>query len=387
MMRADYADDSQSPQIEGDKDKILLGSLAVAPVQYNRISVDADGNILMDAGALQGVTKGSVFALYPPGTKSFDASQRIADACIQSVTATESYLSVTNKTSSDFKLYSLSAARAIETDHAYGDNRIRIDPHDFDGLPEAPAILNLLGTLSAVTTQLTPDEKPDIRFIHTQQMSLVRAEGGSEIATLSPGADLPHEIEQAIKREITWEFAKSLNNQGTNSPVQIEVRMVPAIVMGDDISGIQFARDKPLERGPLTFADGDYATLEVRNVGKVDVYIAILDLSSDGGVVQIWPTPNRDISDNIIKHGAPQQWQKLWDPEDLTQPAVIALGKPFGTEIFKAIATEDKVDFSRLSMPNRAAEKDALGSIAAYRVNWVSAPPLPSRLPSGPLRQ
>lgn len=63
-------DGNQVPQMEGRTDRVLFGLTEFAPVSPVRITERARVNVRLDAGAMHGVTKGTVFAVHPEGAKS-----------------------------------------------------------------------------------------------------------------------------------------------------------------------------------------------------------------------------------------------------------------------------------------------------------------------------
>ena len=374
LMRQNYSDTRQDPQIEGDSSQTLLGSAAVAIPSYLRVENEPDGSLRLAAGSLQGMTKGSVLALYLAGTKDFSPKNSVATAQIVSTRLLTSKLTVSNQIKPDIDL---TAARAVETSHQYGDSRLKVATNGLEG---QPALLAALRTNDAITLTASAD-LPDVTLSHTgADLVLTREDGGALVSRFSPGPELAAQVAAALKRETQWRFVRALNNEDANSPVRIEMRIVPAEVTGNDAEGLTFVKDKPLTRGPVTINSDQVVTVEVRNIGTEDSYVSVLDVQSDASVQQLWPTPNQTASESLIPHGQPDRWQKLM--QDPSHPMLLQFGGSQGAESFKAIATREKVDFKTLTTRDklsplermlRAASAGTRASVAVTPSLWSTA--------------
>jgi len=374
LMRQNYSDTRQDPQIEGDSSQALLGGGAVATPPYLRVENEPDGSLRLAAGSLQGMTKGSQFTLYPAGTKNFSAKNAVATAQIASTHLLDSKLVVISQSKPDTDL---TAARALETSHQYGDTRLKVAAAGLDG--EA-ALMTALRADDAITLTASAD-LPDVMLSRSgTEILLTRADGGAVAGKFPPGPDLAPKVTAALKREIQWRFVRALNNEDANSPVHIEMRIVPADVTGNEEEGLTFVKDKPLTRGPITVSPSDVVTVEVRNVGAVDAYVSVLDVQNDASVQQLWPTPNQTASESLIPHGQPGRWQKLM--QDPAHPMLLQFGGSQGVESFKAIATREKVDFKTLTTRDklsplerllRSASAGTRASVAVTPSLWSTA--------------
>jgi Caspase domain len=111
----------QHPQLEGaNMDNILLSERSSLPQPFVLASPNGDG-ITLRAGQVHGITEGSVFDVYPPGTKSFDdPSQATAQAELVTV----------NPYQSEAKRLGgkpiRPSSRAVERRHNFQDRRIRV---------------------------------------------------------------------------------------------------------------------------------------------------------------------------------------------------------------------------------------------------------------------
>ena len=370
LMHQNYSDARQDPQIEGNSTQTLLGSTVVAAPPYLRVENEPDRSLRLAAGSIQGMTKGSVFALYPAGTKEFGPKNAIATAQIASTRLLTSKLIVSKQVNPDTDL---TAARAVEISHQYGDSRLKVA---VAGLEGQTALMTALQANDAITLTASSD-LPDVVLTRTgADILLTREDGGAVVGKFALGPELATQVTATLKREIQWRFVRALNNEDANSPVRIEMRIVPAEVTGNDEEGLTFVKDRALIRGPVTVAPTDRVTVEVRNLGTVDAYVTVLDVQNDASVQQLWPTPNQTASESLIPHGQPDRWQKLM--QDPSHPMLLQFGGSQGTESFKAIATREKVDFKTLKTRDKLSPLERLmrSATAGTRASVAVTPSL-----------
>ncbi len=75
----------QNPQIEGRLDRELFGTRDIEPLNGLPVEKIVKNTLVLGGGAAHGVRVGSRWALYPPGTKSTEASKPIANVTIAKV--------------------------------------------------------------------------------------------------------------------------------------------------------------------------------------------------------------------------------------------------------------------------------------------------------------
>lgn len=86
----------QTPLLQGEGDRLVFGADRISlDYAVNVMKVDANKGILLNAGQVQGLSKGSQFAIYPPGTTDFtEIDRRLALGEISELGATESWLEI-----------------------------------------------------------------------------------------------------------------------------------------------------------------------------------------------------------------------------------------------------------------------------------------------------
>lgn len=363
----------QDPQLEGSRDNVLFSGVIRPPQPYINLAVDGS-KVMLKAGSLQDMTAGSRFSIYPAGKDSKTGSP-VAQAEITAVGPTASVLKLTPEPD-EKGLEKLSAARAVETFHNFGDVRLKVSVEnaakaalgeerlrELEGL----ALLNVSGVADwnvQVCRGRCENEKPPLDSEGPQVaggLTLMR-EDGSIIERVPDGPKMLDEVKDALEGEARWRFVKGLKNE-SDPNLRIKMRLVPVtdVVQDPDTKLAKSARDLaaevPLgEGGQMALHDGDTVMLEVMNLGTAEPYVSVLDLRSNGGIAPLFPHP-------LVHTGVNENWiQVKNDPEGRPQwqripfPFVIRIGKPYGREVFKAIVTRDEADFSPLFRLSDAEE-------------------------------
>lgn len=358
---------NQIPVMEGQQDKVLLEGIVREPQPFVLVNL-VSNHLVLRAGSLHGMTEGSVFALYPPETKDFEHTQPVATAKAGSVSLATAALELTDKSKGKVKLGTLDRTRAVEREHVFGDSGLRVYIEDGQ-IRLKTDILEKLKKLSVVREFVGPRDKWDVRIRPRTDIEevtaisksatlppdikwLVEREDGSPMAALPEDAHLYAAIRKALEMEARWRAIKGLANKDEQSPVKVQLRVVPVEVKVKEDEKIskaeQIGNDKPLERnesGQIVLRDQEYVLFEVRNMGSREAWITIIDLSNDGKINPIFP-PIKS-SKNAIK--ADGKWVRLpWD-------SVAKISNPSDRiEVFKVIATNEYIDLSSLVDLNAA---------------------------------
>jgi hypothetical protein len=168
---------------------------------------------------------------------------------------------------------------------------------------------------------------------------------------LADSDDVADQIQESLERESRWRVLAGLRNEDPSNSVRVEVRVIPVQVRHDatgevlrDNQGQPIIEgEHPALRTPHpVFAVGDFFVLEVKNISEQPEYVTVLDLRTDRLVGPVWPDP-RYPSENLLQAG---ELRRIRWPDNT--PYVFKVVAPTGMEIFKAIATREKTNFSPL---------------------------------------
>jgi metacaspase-1 len=357
----------QNPQLEGSRDNILFSGTVLPPKPYINLKVEQNKKVMLMAGGLQAMTKGSRFSIYASGTNSITGSP-MAQAEIAAVGPTMSVLNVTPLPDEQL-LEKLRTARAFETFHNFGDARIKVlieagakTALRDEGLRELK-VLDLLTVVEDTANDWNVRicrrgcENEKLAIGHENAglgvVTLMR-EDGSIIARIAEAPKLLELIRTALEGEARWRFIKTLKND-TDPNLRIKMRLVPVTdIEQDPITKLAArARDlaeevQPSDGNQIVLHEGDTVMLEVMNLGPDEPYFSILDLRSDGGVTPLFPHPliRLGINENRLEVRNDKNGNPVW--QRIPCPFVIRINKPYGNEVFKAIVTRQPSDFSPL---------------------------------------
>lgn len=366
---------NQSPQLEGARDQRVM-KLGAAPPQPYVLVETLGSRIILQAGRLQGMTVGSRFNLHPKGADPKD-TKPLAQAEVTRVDLTTSILTLTSSGPAP-KQEDLSLARAVETLHNFGDQRLRVAVGDLARAANGPAAMKVISEMKLVNASLKPEEVAQVRIcrgacknelkdpaakktqaIATNAFTLMR-EDGSILRRLPDDGNLAEEIRKALEAEARWRYVKEVL-KNDDRYINLKFRLVP-VEMTDPpkcTSGdpdCNPMKDLPVptvtEGGQMVLHEGDLVQLEFLNTGILPVYVTVLDLRSDGSIGPLWPHPGIPLGnaeENLIKVSTDGKWRRL--PWQFT----IKITEPFGPEMFKAIATRAPADFSALIDPPTAS--------------------------------
>lgn len=361
---------NQTPVLEGQIDRELLGGAVLPPKPYTLIAVTDHNALRLQGGKLQGVTAGSVYAVYPPDTTDFDHVTPIAAASVnEGVELGAAYLTLTPGYAGKVQPSQLNRARALERNHAFGEGGLRIM---VQGQLPGNLITRLSG-LSVVNALVGDSDKTwNVRIrrrdvgaedatsnVATQPAALLwiaEREDGSLLAALPNDEKLYGRLKSALEGEARWRAVKELNSQDANSPIKIKIdirrvqinkaKLDPdGKITGPDaiIPGSE-QKITPGPDGHINLRAGEYVQIGFLNTGRADAYTTVLDLANNGSVQLAFP-PLRDPN-NVIRAGGDWTW---------TYRAVVRLTNPTSNiEEFRAIATSEYIDLSPLVTPDGA---------------------------------
>ena len=354
---------AQNPQLEGAMDKIVMGGVALPPQPYVPVNVDSKGNVTLQAGELQGMTLGSRFALFPAETKDFKNAAPKAEAEIVKLSLGSAALKLTDESiAKGVNPQELQAARAVERSHQYGDDRLKVNLRRLENAARGKEIADSVRSLPLVNSGaeavdrwdvlVCPVACPDQRLAPSESGEggpdsiVLQRRDGSVLATVAAGEAQLRKIRDALEGEARWRFVNALENKNPSSQIQIELRVIPIKVEPDGDSGFKWAGDKEIrtaDGGQLELTEGDHVNIELKNSGTKDAYVTVLDLQSNGVIGPIWPGPQTGSQREENRIPADNQWHRI--PKD---EYIFEIEKPYGTEIYKAIATAEPADFSPL---------------------------------------
>ncbi len=315
----------QHPQLEGPgEDQFVFGNKGLATAPFIKAS-PVDGNLItLAAGQVHGVTKGSVYEVYPPGTKSFVTDRKsIAQAQVTAVDITTSMAKITQGA------VDKPASRAVEREHYWPDVTLDVyfkDANKSKAVKEIKAKLSEFEHINSVDTESGYD-----LLIREDDGSIITEAGDpTEISPRVAVTD-PDAVSRVVKQVEHWAMwfnTLGIENQQPELGVEFEIK----IAEGARDSARRLA-DREVD---LTLMEGEQFTIKVTNKSPQNLYIALLDLSSDGSVDVLYPVGGQQ------EFVAPDKtWSKRLE-------TFVPKGYDSVRDVLKLIATSNFADFNFL---------------------------------------
>ncbi|MBI1924625.1 DUF4384 domain-containing protein [Candidatus Poribacteria bacterium] len=343
----------QTPQFEGDIERPIFstrqpdGTLTgvVLPAKPFALVTAVKGNrVTLNAGAIRGVTTGSMYDLFSPTEASFTGNP-LAQMRIITVRPEESEGDIVE---SHFTIQPM--CRAVESSHAYPPDKLYLQlqvtgdvTQTSAGLSAVPRVFDLsksalTDALSKLTDMSVVDAEKYADVVLTVQVqegkdvagyvsTLTSGDGtvGDEVAA-SSAAELVEKLKPTLEKAFV--LKQLLHFKNPNPPFKIEVWM-----------------DKG--KHPV-YQIGEVATFGFTS--ERDCYLTVLNVDTEGVVTMLFPNkyhPSNEIAANV-NYTIPSPEMKFR----------IRAKAPAGKQLLKVIATTAPINLPELSLSRIHAPED-----------------------------
>lgn len=317
-VQAKLALSSQTPMAEGSKDG-LKASFGNAAGQGQTFDAEFSGAVvILKSGRLSGITEGSVFALYSPGSVATPLTT--ATVIKLSDYAADLALATALPASTPPRL------TAIEKQHAFGDTRLEV-ANAMDSPASKKAVDKALVATKIANTGPNPQLQIAPKAGKPGQAQLLAIDG-------TPIGDLGAMDDEAFVPRLTRKLEKIMRVQ-----MLLALRTEPdkaglALCVDDSDYPATSAACPPPERGNLRLlAKGAQTLVTVENLADKPRFLYVLGIDPAFGVALIIPPPGAVDS----KIGANKAHRVPNDPLVPTSP---------GTYRFVTLATDERIDAS-----------------------------------------
>ncbi len=370
---------SQTPQLQGEGNRVVFGSGQVQP-HYAVVVMQVDplkDQVMLEAGQAHGLRKGAQFVIYPPGVDLSQADQRLALVEVVELGGTESWAKITSKLSPDTIVQGAQAV-LLDSGNIRLQRAVRVLVNQAEGKAQVEKAIREGG--SGFVRLATGSEPAEFQVtVNDKSQYEIWDSAGKAILNLRPDIgvtekDAATRVAQRLVHLTKYRNVQELDNRDTMSPLAHKLLV--------ELVGVQSDYDPADEPNPEPFKDpgntptiraGDWTFLRLRNnllPGQPNdpsriLNVTVLDLQPDWGINQIYPS------------GA-----GLFEPLDPGQEILLPLraGLPDeyedGTDFIKAFATIGTTNFRWLELPaldqpptkgmtTRSPTKDPLEEILA----------------------
>jgi hypothetical protein len=352
----------QHPQIEGARDRELFNVHEIQSMQFVQINERQSNQVTLTAGAAHGMTVGSQWATYSPGTKQIiEETPRLGIVKITVVRAVSSNAEIIEeRQTGDIT----KGCRAVQETHFYGEMRLKIDiqiHNDYKAainellpLISQSALLRLIEEgetadvriyIVAPRTEVTEgDPVPQLKAVTKPTWAVVGQDGHLIIPThVLDEPNVTALLRKNLEKIVRYRSALSLKNPNPSSLLKDKVEFILKR-KGSDGTWIE-AKPEVNQWLPV-FEEGDRLIFEIVNHYQYPIYISILDFGLTYGVNQLYPVTGASQRFDPAKKndiGLRQGEEiELYLPDNFPDSQV------GGTETFKIFATIYPADFSLL---------------------------------------
>jgi hypothetical protein len=326
---------SQHPQLEGPgDDSAVFGVTSILPAAFV-LAQPVQSGATLQAGEILGVTRDSIFEVYPPGEKTFASGAGVAKVRVTDV----------QPDTSTAVLQSGGAiardSRAIERERKFVSPQVRVLIAD-----DAPVLAGIRNEISRY------QQIEVVRDRARADLSLTQANGSLELRGLGAveplftvSASLP-DVTQAVTTTILswaqWFNLRNISNSASPLRVRLDVS-----VDGAPLSGS--GQVKSDQKVAFTIANESFS----------DLYVVLFDFSTDGSRTPLFPRSNGQ--------------QKLEMGRSFSLPPTgvsVPTGRTNVTDTIKVFATTTPVDF-RTMVAAAIPKTRGIGSL--QELFWAAA--------------
>lgn len=315
---------AQHPQLEGaEADQHIFGDSSSLARTYVLTEPIDSHSAKLSVGQVEGATVGSLYDVYPPGSRKFaPPEQPLARVRLTKVDAFESDAAIV----SSGKI--AVASRAVERSHRYGTSKMRVC---LDHLDDSKTLQSIKDELQPFK-QIEVSNVPSACHVHLRESQGKIQTLGADLSVLSPplAASDPNAVKLSVERLKSWaKYFNVLSISNVRSGIDLRFTL-KASQTRDPMARV----GKP-DMGVL---EGEKLDAVLQNDSDRDLYIAILDLSSDGSISVVYPTEQG--AHEVLTPGAALT---------RTFNTILPKGRTSVRDILKVFASYKPIDLSPLA--------------------------------------
>ena len=327
---------NQKPVLEGDGiDRELFGGKYEKQQLYFSISTSQSTNdqVVLNAGFVSGITKGSEINFFEPGTTNTAGKKPVSTG---KVTSVSSFTSTVKPDSAADKLLKMNAWAFIN-ELSYGTGRLKLFVKDNKEI--AGMVKDSLKDFQLIEFNQTCDLFLDTSgSVNNWALKYPNSDKIFQDGFTFSGNDM-HRLKEALKNFSRFRYLKGLTFSETGLSANIQ------LVFLDNKGNIDSAKLRSrTDLGRLELREGDQVYLRIINTGDKDFYINIVDIQPDAGIGPV--IPNKKVKDKN-NADAPIKWEdclvKIHDTLFLRNLS-IGISKPYGEETFKVFLSSSPID-------------------------------------------
>ncbi len=348
----------QHPLLEGNgEDRLLFGGGFVHQMPYIKIAGinNADAEIDLQQGSLAGLDSGSKIAIYPSSTIDTSKAHPLATGTVYKSSA----FSATAKISKRLGSTNISDAIVFVTEYAYTIDPVKIKLVSKKSAPAAAVYSNKdIGLVKSYISHypfVNYSEEPELVIIKGDNTDSVKVDSikvssnGYLFSTVKDIVADSTDLISKLEAYARYKFLQKLSSHADG--LNVEIMLVPFNAQHiPDTNAIQ----QRMLNNTFVAYERDSLALWIKNTGKKDAYVNILDMQPNGIINPILPNKKKKLPANELKFAAGQSYIYPIDKYFLK------ISKPFGTEVFKVFVSEQEIDLEQIATTGLAAARGGM---------------------------
>jgi len=329
---------TQTPQLEGARDRLLFGVQGSEPARYFLIESRAGDRVHLGGGAVHGISLGSLWTIHPSGTRQAGDTAPLGTVRVVAVRGVSAEAEIVEESSPIQP-----PARAFEREKGADWHRL---PVSFDPAGLDPSMaLNLAQRLRrSEDLRLIEgggDTEHRIVILNETSWAVLGGNGGLLIPPIplrhsGAVARLVDDLE--TRARLLWLL--KLTDDSENNPLRdcLDVRLLCRAADGS----FREAEPDPVT-GEIVYRAGEYLALRIVHRANVPLYIHVLDLGVAGGITLLHP---------VAGNHKPLLPKRTFDI-GVERRIKLRLPEPYreGKEFLKVFATTHEADLSVHQQP------------------------------------
>ncbi len=330
-----------TPQIEGEADREILGGQAVVQEPFYTIaSIDAPGRVArLRHGTLAGLLVGTRVAVHPAGTAQPRPEAALAVGIVTEAGPTNALVEFDHVVDPA----AIPAGWVFVTEASFGSLKAVVRIESAAGAPWAAGVRAALATQRFISVG---DASPDYVVVEdppgSGRVSLrAGSDGRTLLGPLDPRlVDVPAAVARRVRDATRNRYLRDLSMSAPAVaatveilPCEVSCRAEAGVTRCDCVRDLAPGLVRPAGGG-MTLAVGDGFRIRLRNRGTGPVYVSVLDLEANGSISLLWPAWEHQGQDNRLARDANFLVAQPWR---ITPPA--------GVEVFKLFASLEQIDF------------------------------------------
>ncbi len=332
----------QTPTIEGDIEHKLFGGDIVVQQAYLPVyDVIDDRTIIINGGKISGIADSTKVAVFPNGTTDIKGKKPLATGMVVSSD------NITSKVilNSDLRISNKATKWVFVTENSFDDLRVKVKIGEIKNT-EIKAFLEKTLAANTILTLVT-DSTADLLITMAKGktpvlLDIINAKNG----TLFQSNFKKEKTNEIILAYVQSKFIKEL--KFNNPDYRIEAELIP----------VKKGTFEPLDiktfmnEGTLELDTNQQFIIRVKNTGKLACYYNIIDLQPNGVINAVVPSNDALYS----KFGAEFFYLEAGRTKDLE--LITGAFSPYGTKIYKVIASAQPLDLRFLINNGGSAKRD-----------------------------